>query len=278
MAACKLVSFSSVLVPLLAAVVASACGNRVDVSNSPGMVDSIGPATFDGTTLIVQFSTWDAEGDAVDVIAEASIGGGEFGPIGVNLDGLVTARSASTPHALRWTSGDGFAATDSVVLRLYAAERGSESAAALGPFVPVELDIPAEPRPAPDATLDASDAGSDAPLDAADANDGDGGDTADAQSDADAPSDVDAAADTDAPDSTTDTDAADVADATDTTTDTDAADAADTTTDTTTDTDAADVADAADAADAADTATDATDAADTATDAPDADPGDGTDV
>ncbi len=126
---------------------ASACQTDIHVEDLAGYVDSVGPATFDGTTLTVAYTTWDEAGDAFDVAAEFSTGG-DFAPI-PSVDGLIvevtTDQARSTPHALRWTLGDSVTADTEITVRLYAADR-PEAAAVLGPFVPSELNNAPTPR------------------------------------------------------------------------------------------------------------------------------------
>ena len=111
------------------------------------------------------------------MIAEYSTGG-DFRPVpSVNgrIDGVVTERARSTPHTLVWTLDGEVAPTDSITVRLTPSER-PDSAASLGPFVPVALaaDPPTRP-PSPDA---GGDAGSDAATDAASDTASDATDTA----------------------------------------------------------------------------------------------------
>lgn len=242
----------------LAALPLLACETNVRVENLPGVVDTVGPAYFDGEELRITFSTYDPEGDAVDIDATFSTGG-DFQPIPLpegTLDDVVSERARSTEHVVVWAIEGVVASTDSVTVRFGAP---GQAAVTFGPFVPDELDDEPARRPVEDVGTDASveDTGDtsadvDASDDAADVAE----DATDTQNDvaADVPGDTaDGVSDTAADGS--DADAVD-ADVTDTSedTDVDAADATDTT----------DTADASDA-DVSDVTTDAADA-----DAPDA--------
>ena len=182
---------------------ASACQTDIHVEDLAGYVDSVGPATFDGTTLTVAYTTWDEAGDAFDVAAEFSTGG-DFAPI-PSVDGLIvevtTDQARSTPHALRWTLGDGVTADTEITVRLYAADR-PEAAAVLGPFVPSELNN--APTPRADVGTDAvttdagaSDVSEDATTEDATTEDAATDTTEDALTDADGSGDADVIEDAD---------------------------------------------------------------------------------
>ena len=125
------------LVATAALLILSACTEDAEVGDLPGYVDSIGPASFEDGTLTIPFSTWDEDGDAVDVDVALARGDGAFETIAV-LEELATEAATSTAQTFLW---DELAPDDvnaDLTIRMFVVDR-PEAALTLGPFTPATL-------------------------------------------------------------------------------------------------------------------------------------------
>jgi hypothetical protein len=114
------------------------CTEDAQVGDLAGYVDSIGPASFDGESLSIPFSTWDEDGDRLDVDVSFSRGDGAFETIAI-LEGLASDAAVSTPHTFVWDITDANVETASLRFRMFVVDRpGSELI--LGPLTPATLN------------------------------------------------------------------------------------------------------------------------------------------
>ncbi|MFT6397423.1 MAG: hypothetical protein ACJAYU_002176 [Bradymonadia bacterium] len=123
---------------LISLVSLAACTEDVDVGDLAGYVDSIGPASFDGELIAVPFSTWDEDGDRLNVEVSFARGGGDFEMIEV-LEDLFSDVAESTEHTFVWNITDENVETAEITIRMNVVERPA-AAIELGPFTPATLN------------------------------------------------------------------------------------------------------------------------------------------
>lgn len=116
----------------------AACTEDVEIGELAGYVDSIGPASFDGELVTVPFSTWDEDGDRLDVEVSFARADGNFELIEV-LEDLSTDAAESTQHTFVWDTNGANVQTAAITLRMNVVERPA-AAIELGPFTPATLN------------------------------------------------------------------------------------------------------------------------------------------
>ena len=116
----------------------AACTEDAQIGALAGYVDSIGPASFDGETLSIPFSTWDEDGDRLDVDVSFARADGAFETIAL-LEGIASDPAVSTSHTFLWEEfSEARVETASIRVRMFVVDRpGSELI--LGPFTPATL-------------------------------------------------------------------------------------------------------------------------------------------
>jgi len=125
------------ILAVCAAVALVACTEDAQIGELAGYVDSIGPASFDGETVSIPFSTWDEDGDRLDVDVSFARGEGDFEPITI-IEDLASDPAVSTSHTFQWNISGQSIETASVSVRMFVVDRpGSELI--LGPFTPATL-------------------------------------------------------------------------------------------------------------------------------------------
>lgn len=123
---------------VLSLVSLAACSETVEVGDLAGYVDSIGPASFDGQLVAVPFSTWDEDGDRLDVEVSFARAGGDYEVIEV-LEDLFSDVAESTAHTFVWDITDASVETAAITIRMNVVDRPG-AAIELGPFTPSTLN------------------------------------------------------------------------------------------------------------------------------------------
>lgn len=124
-------------------VLLSACTENAEIGDLAGHVDSIGPASFDGRVLSVPFSTWDEDGDPLDVDVSFARGDGTFEPL-IVLEDLASEVAVSTAHTFIWGPDSQYSEaitsveTTAIRVRMFVIGR-PDSELILGPFTPTLL-------------------------------------------------------------------------------------------------------------------------------------------